>query len=227
MGVHSTIAQMGWVDGTLYLLNRVLERGSRGRVRIVKYCLVAQPIGRSDTRRMRPDTATVLRQVGPNDPLVARFPRPAAVIARRFADGAVCTVALVRDEFAGFIWTQRERYEEDEVRCTYQLAAPALSVWDFDVYVEPRFRAGRTMARLWSQVDDELAATGIRWSFSRISAFNRVSLAAHARLGIVPCGSVLFLCAGPLQLFCAARSPFLHLSRGACAAPCVMLRLPA
>ncbi len=227
MSLRTAFKQMGPVDGSLYLCARLMERLSGGRVRIVKYRLVAQPIGRSAGPAMRADPATLIHDIAPGDAMVAAFPRPPDIIQRRYAAGATCTAALVRGEFAGFIWLQRQRYEEDEVRCSFVLAAPAACVWDFDVYVEPRFRIGRTMARLWSHVDAEQAARGVRWSFSRISAFNPASLASHARLGIVDCGGALFIVAGPLQLSVLPRFPYLHVSASDRNAPVWRLLPPA
>lgn len=225
MSLSSTFGALGAHNGTLYLAGRALERLTGGFVRLHRYYLVAQPVPASEARPLRPDAATEIRRVTASDPLAARFPRPPEVIARRFGDGAQCTVALVRGEFAGFIWIQRERYDEDEVRCVYELAEPRSSAWDFDVYVEPRFRAGRTMARLWLHVNDELRREGVRWSFSRISAFNAGSLASHARLGIRVCGSLLFVSIGRCQLMVGGRRPWLHVGwRGA---PRVQLRPPA
>lgn len=227
MGVASIVKELGWRDAALYLAGRVLEAASARRLRIVKYYLVAQPIGRPDAKPMRADSATEIATVAADDPLALAFPRPAEIIARRYANGACCTAARLRGEFAGFIWTQRGRYEEDELRCSYVLERPELSVWDFDVYVEPRFRIGRTMARLWSHVDAELAATGVRWSFSRISAFNPGSRSSHARLGAVDCGSALFLLAGPLQLALLPAWPYVHLSANPARAPVLRLSPPA
>jgi GNAT superfamily N-acetyltransferase len=227
MSLRSVFKQMGRVDGSLYLGSRVLERFSGGRLRIVKYRLVAQPIGRAAGPALRADPATVMQDIPQGAALAAAFPRPPEIIARRYEAGATCTAALVRGEFAGFIWLQRGRYEEDEVRCSFVLETPAICVWDFDVYVEPRYRIGRTMARLWGHVDAEQAARGVRWSFSRISAFNPASLASHARLGIVDCGSALFFVAGPLQLSVLPRFPYLHLSAGDSSAPVWRLRPPA
>lgn len=226
MGFKTIWKEMGWRDGLLYGCARALEAVSGGRCRLVKYYLVAQPIGRGLHKPMRPDAATTLVQVPAGDPLEAMFPRAAAVLARRHAADARCTAAFVRGEFAGFIWIQRIEYAEDELRCTYVIDEPASGVWDYDVYVEPRFRVGRTMARLWAQVDGDLAATGVRWSFSRISAFNPASLSSHARLGAIRCTSAVFLCAGPLQLSWLPQAPFLHLSLHERQAPRVRLRPP-
>lgn len=226
MGIRSSFKEMGLRDGIWYACTRVLEALSGGHVRLIKYYLLAQPIGETGRKPMRPDAATTLRSVPAGDALETAFPRTPVVLAMRRKAGATCTAALVRGEFAGFIWIQRGRYEEDELRCTYVLEDPVRSVWDYDVYLEPKYRVGRTMARLWGHVDAELAANGVRWSFSRISAFNPASLAAHARLGTVRCDSALFLRIGPAQLSWLPQFPFLHLSFSDAQAPRVHLRLP-
>lgn len=227
MSIRSTFRQLGWRDGALYLLGQALRRISGDRVRIVKYWLTAQPIGHKDSLSLRPDAATQLLRVGRGDAWVSRFPRPPHVLESRWAAGAECTSAVVKGEFAGFIWIQRGRYEEDEVRCVYQLSDPVACVWDFDVHVEPRYRLGRTMARLWGHVDAGLATEGVRWSLSRISAFNAASLASHARLGIVTCGSVLFVCVGPWQFSWLPNAPYVHFSTGGSRVPVVRLDPPA
>lgn len=184
----------------LYLLHRALQAASGGRAAVVPYLLVAQPVGNAALAEVRPDPATVVQRIGPGHPLLLQGPRPAAVIAQRFADGAACYAATVKGEFAGMIWIARERYVEDEVRCTYEIADTATGVWDYDVYVVPRLRLGRTMGRLWRAVDEQLAAEGIRWTFSRINRFNAASVKSHQRLGATALSQVTFLVLGPLQL---------------------------
>lgn len=203
---------LGRLDGTLYLLDRLLGGISSGRMRVLRYAIVAQPVGRASATALRPDARTCIERLPAGHELAASFPRPPAVIAQRYRDGADCIGATVGGDFAGFIWWQRGRYEEDEVRCSYVLDDPARCVWDFDVYVEPRFRLGRTLARLWAAVDGELAADGVAWSFSRISTFNQASLAAHARMGTVERCRVLFVRIGRLQLSLLPGSPRLHVS---------------
>lgn len=190
----------------LYGLHRVLQRLSGGRAAVVPYLLVAQPVGNAALADVKPDPGTVVRRVGPDDPVTTEFPRPPDVVSARFAAGAECHVAFVKERFAGFIWIMRARYVEDELRCVYEITDPSAGVWDFDVYVEPRLRLGRTMARLWKEVDDKLAAEGIRWSFSRINRFNAASVRSHQRLGARTIGSACFVVLGPLQL-AVGRSP--------------------
>ncbi|WP_284615883.1 GNAT family N-acetyltransferase [Aquabacterium humicola] len=205
-------AKLGTTDAVLYLVDRALRAASGGRAWLVRYRIVAQPIGRAGAPRLRPDPSTELALAAPDSPLLRHFPRPAPVIQRRFDSGGHCMSAVVKGDFAGYIWWQHERYEEDEVRCSFVLASPGTCVWDYDVYVEPRYRLGRTMARLWQAVDDHLAAQGIAWTLSRIATFNPASLAAHARLGTETCATASFLVLGPVQLAFLGQAPFVHLS---------------
>ena len=226
MRIRSVFKQFGWIDGALYGISRVLEMASGHRLRLVKYYLVAQPIGARSASPVRQDASATIRRIERDDPLVAHLPRPQAIMSRRFDAGATCTALLMRGEFAGFIWLQSGCYEEDELRCTFVLQMQKVSVWDFDVYVEPKYRIGRAMARLWSHVDAELAAQGIQWSFSRISAFNSASLASHARLGAEVCGSAVFVLIGPLQLSWLPEFPYVHASFSELHRPVVRLRPP-
>lgn len=218
--------ELGTRELLLYALHRGLEAVSGGRARLVRYRFVAQPLGRPGGAVLRPDASTRLALEAADGPLVAQFPRPPAVIQARYRQGAHCLAATVKGEFAGYIWWQHQQYEEDEVRCLYVLAEPRHCVWDFDVYVVPRLRLGRTMARLWQAVDEHLAAQGVRWSLSRISTFNPGSLSSHARLGTVDCGSATFVVLGRLQLAVLDRAPWLHLSWRPDQRPVVTLPAP-
>lgn len=184
----------------LYVLHRVLQKASGGRAAVVPYLLVAQPVGNSALGSVKPDSATVVREARHDDALLPSFPRPTVINEQRFSDGARCHVASVKGDFAGHIWIARQCYREDEVRCTYLLADPERCVWDFDVYIEPRFRLGRTMARLWRGVDDALVAQGVQWSFSRINRFNLGSVRSHQRLGAREVGRISFVVLGPVQI---------------------------
>lgn len=223
--VRDSCAQLGPWNAVLYAASRALERISGGRARIVKYYIVAQPVQASVP--LRPDPKTVVRFTGPDDSVTSSFPRPRQVIERRYACGAQCLAATVGDQFAGFIWWQRERYDEDEVRCTYVLSHAERSVWDYDVYVEPRFRLGRTMARLWQTANQHLVHEGVVWSFSRISAFNPTSLSTHAKLGMRACHAATFCVFGRVQLAVFGVAPFVHVSLSPARRPVLRLAVPA
>ena len=196
------------------------------RVRLIKYLIVAQPVGTGALVTLRPDRYTEIVEALPGSELSRHFPRPKRVIQQRFESGAICHCAVVKNEFAGFIWFRANAYEEDEVRCTYVLQSPHSSVWDFDVYIDPRFRLSRTLARLWQAVDTQLKARGIQWTFSRISAFNAESLAAHAKLGTIECHSATFLLVGRLQLSLLPQRPYVHASLSTRRRPTLRLEPP-
>lgn len=201
--VRSSFQELGRRDGFLYLIDRALRTASGERARLVRYLLVAQPVPSVQRSRNNRAGRTSVREVHPTDPVVARFPRPAAVIARRFEQGARCYVAEVGDEFAGYLWLAHGGYEEDEVRCRYAFTDPATSVWDFDVYVVPEYRLGRTFARLWDAANHYLQECGVLWTFSRISAFNAASRSVHGRLGMRELHTITFLCLGRLEIRCS------------------------
>ncbi len=205
------VRELGACNAALYALDRLLAAASGGRAHVYKYHLVAQPVRADGVAALRTDAKLRIEEAGPNHPLRAHFPRPQHIIEQRFAQGARCLVANSSGSFAGYLWWQTGQYDEDEVRCLFVLADPKASVWDFDVYVEPRYRLGRTMARLWDEATRRLYAEGMRWSFSRISGFNAASIASHARLGLRPVCSAVFVVIGRWQLSLFSRRPFVHI----------------
>lgn len=210
-----------------YRVHRLLQRLTGGRAALHAYLFCAQPIGAGAFGAlMRSDPNTSVQAVSLDDPILADLPRPPEAMARRRAAGARCYVARVKGRFAGCIWIAHGRYDEDELRCTYLLPEQPRSVWDFDVYVDPAYRAGRTLARLWQAVDQDLAREGVRWSCSRISLYNPMSILTHDRLGARLLGTGWFLVLGPCQA--AWLDGRLHLGwRGAPGhTPALRLRLP-
>jgi hypothetical protein len=224
--ITDNVRQLGWTNGLLYLAHRALSALSGGRARIVRYYLVAQPVLERSPNNLRPSAGNPVTFVSPDDPLTASFPRPPGVIARRFANNDLCIAARSGERFAGFLWIARGRYAEDEVRCLYHLADARSSAWDYDVYVEPDFRIGRTFARLWDKANQYLRSEGVEWSFSRISAFNPGSLQAHGKLGIRVLFSASFLCLGPMQVMIAGYRPYVHVSLSARSGPTLQLSIP-
>jgi hypothetical protein len=222
--LRNTARELGWGLTLAYALHRLLQAAGIGRV--VPYAFVAQPVGAGAYAQLRDDPKTLVRHAAPGDPLEASFPRPREVNRARWASGARCHVCTVGGEFAGTIWIQRQRYEEDEVRCDYVIAQPDRCVWDFDVVVAPKYRLGRTMGRLWKAVDAELARDGVRWTLSRISLFNPASLRSHTRLGAVPVGWASFLVIGPMQLAISSAAPRVHVSLRGGTRPSYLIHAP-
>ncbi len=215
--VRATLHQLGWVCTSLYALARLLATLSGGRCDLFLYRLVAQPVTGASLCGGRGKAITV-RQAAELDALPAGFPRRAEVLVQRYRDGAECLVATRAGELLGFLWLTRRAYHEDEVRALFTLTSEAL-VWDFDLDIMPQHRIGLGFARLWDEANTVLRARGVRWSCSRISAFNRSSLGAHARLGTRHLGSAAFLCLGRWQWMLATCAPYFHLSRHAGAIP--------
>lgn len=222
LNIHLPLAirQLGWINACLYWLGRLLARLTAGRWTLHKYLFLAQPLGQQALcpGRGRDIEVRLLERLNQLDQLPPGYPRPAAVLAERYAQGAQSLAALRNGELAGFLWFLPGAYQEDEVRARYLLPA-ANAVWDFDVYVRPQDRLGWTFRRLWDETRLLLRARAMRWSCSRISAFNGASLRAHAALGTVRLGTATFLRCGRWQWMCASLPPYLHLSRGPAAFP--------
>ena len=217
---------LGWRDGALYTLSRMVEAISMRRCRIVKYYLVAQPVAAQPLVSVPPAPDFLIAQVDAHNPLVAQFPRPEAVIRGRYASGAVCFAASKQGRLVGFIWLKHGSYHEDEVRCVFVPLPTDTAIWDFDVYVDPAFRLSRAFLRLWDAAYAYLRAQGIVWTMSRISGFNADSLTSHARLGAVRLGQATFLCLGSWQLCLSRLTPGWHFSRRVSDAPNLQLRAP-
>lgn len=209
--ISGTIRQFGLLNGALYAFSKAVFLLTRGRVRFVRYYIIAQPIPPKGSKTLRASEKTFTGQVNGNDPIAASFPRPSSVIHKRFEDGNICIVAKAGEKFAGFLWLALDHYDENEVRCRFWVAPPECA-WDFDIYVEPEFRLGRTLARLWDAANSLLAERGVLWSYSQISSFNPDSLRAHARLGGKKVGSASFLCLGDVQITFATVKPHFHIS---------------
>lgn len=223
--VRLTFSQLGTSDALLYYLSRAMKQLSSGHVRILRYHIVAQPVAAATVLRAPTGSVGVL-QLLPGDPALSILPRAPALIEARFANGDVCLALFAKGQLAGFLWLAFCGYEEDEVRCRYELLDQRLA-WDYDVHVEPAFRMGRSLARLWESANGLLLRRGVCWSLSRISAFNPASLAAHARMGAWRMQSVTFACIGPLELAftTARRLPTISLKH--VGRPTLRLRAPA
>jgi hypothetical protein len=206
------LQQWGWFNLGLFMLNRFVATLSKGSLRIYRYHLVAQPIPTEALLPPRRGRNIEIRLIDEQDEVIGQFPRPAEAIEERFRQGAKCLVAFKDGKFLGFLWLLLGSYQEDEVRARYTPLPKELAAWDFDVYVEPGSRLGFTFLRLWDEANKFLTCHGILWSCSRISAFNTGSLSAHAHLGTLSLGSVIFFYAGRWQITLASISPYFHLS---------------
>lgn len=210
--VYQTLRELGWFNSSLYALNRFMVMVSKGRLRLYRYYLTAQPVAKTPLLSPGRGKKVEIRLINKQDSIAQQFPRPDTVIQARFEQGARCLAAFRQEQFIGFLWLLLGSYQEDEVRARFTPFPTGQAAWDFDVYVAPDFRFGLTFPRLWDEANRILSENGVRWSCSRISAFNAGSLASHARLGTLSLGSAIFFCAGRWQITLASIFPYFHLS---------------
>jgi hypothetical protein len=222
--LQQLVKQLGGVNAGLYLINRLTDTFSLG-LSFNKYYFVAQFL--SGDPLLPPGKGQSLRVVElPSDHISSHpCPRPAAVIADRYQQGAVCLAAYKNEEFAGCLWYAKSRYREDEVRCQYDLGSEQ-AAWDFDVYVEPKYRLSPVFLKLWDEASAKLVSEGCHWSLSRISAFNPMSLSSHRRMGAKPIGWAVFVCAGKVQVTISSIKPFMHFSISEKSFPTFQLQSP-
>lgn len=210
--LRRTLTELGPVNGFLYLLNRFLLRISNGRLRLIVYYLIAQPVPKRTLLPPHRGQNIQVRRIDAHDPEAAEFPRPHSVLQARYARQGLCLAAYKDGKFVGFLWLNLVPYHEDEVRCLFTPHPAGAAAWDYDVYIEPDHRLGLVFARLWDATYQLLREHNIAWSVSRISAFAPASLASHSRLGGMRIGVASFICAGPAQIMIASVAPYLHVS---------------
>jgi hypothetical protein len=202
------IRELGASTVLLYLLDRFLRRiSSRGGV--YYYHFVAQPLADKPRLPSTRGRAFKFRLLQNSEPILASLGRPPAVISERFVQGAQCLLATKNEALVGCIWFVRGGYAEDEVKVDYLLPQDDRCVWDFDVFVAESERLGFLFAKQWDAFDALLKPQGIRYTVSRINAFNQRSIASHRHLGAQDCGRALFLRLGPFQWMLSNQRPFI------------------
>jgi len=215
--------EFGLADGALYAADRVLRRISP-KLGLYVYELMVQPIG--GKALLPPNLAKNLSFVDivRGDPALDLMPARPEIKQARFDQGAICLGVYRKGNLIGFAWFCFRAYEEDEVRCTYQLAQPDCSVFDFDFYVFPEHRMGIGFLAVWHGANEYLRARGIRYTFSRLTRFNVASRRAHAHLGWKCVGRAIFLQAWKLELMLSSLAPFTFLSWSGTLRPKLRLR---
>lgn len=204
--------EFGFVDGAVYVVGRVLRGRATG---LYVYDLMAQPIGGHPL--LAPNRLKNMRfaPIGRGHPDIDRMPARDDIKAQRFEQGAECLGAYRNEVLIGFVWFSTPVYEEDEVRCTFQLVQPERSVFDFDMYVFPEYRMGTAFMAVWHGANALLHERGVAYTFSRVSRFNAGSRRAHMQLGAVRIGVASFLKLWRLEAMVASVAPWIALSWGA------------
>lgn len=204
------LREQGASIGFLYLLDRLIRRIDRN-CGLYYYFFVAQPLGEKPRLPASRGRAYLFQLLQAPDPILEALGRPPAVIRERFIQGAQCLTAVKNEVLVGCIWFVRKCYAEDEVRVDYFLPQDGSCVWDFDVFVSEPERLGFLFAKQWDIFDALLKPQGIRYTVSRIDAFNQRSIASHRSLGAQDCGRALFLRLGRLQWMLSSQRPFISL----------------
>jgi GNAT superfamily N-acetyltransferase len=223
--LRDTVATLGFANALCTWIDNRLNRVSRGRVRLMRYLFLVQPLSPEPRVAARNAARIPVRMMTAADVAGVAWPVPARVIERRLANGSVSFIAEIRGEFAGYLWIHCGPYEEDEVRCTFVPTPGDTTAWDFDVYVEPRFRTTRVFARLWDTASAHLRERGYLFTASRVAAYNVDSLRAHARLGGAQVGSAIFVTVFGLQLLIAGRTPFVRVTTPGMTTPSLPIRV--
>jgi hypothetical protein len=220
------IARLGWWTATLYVVARTLHRLCPF-FSIHKYYVVAQPVPQGKLLPESRGKAILIRPVDRDDALISELPRPGEELARRFAGGAVCFVAIRQDRIVGHLWVTRSAYREPVHRAEFAPRPLGRTAWDFDLWIHPDERLGLAFARLWDRCNSYLREQGVTWTCSRVSAFNPESLQAHARLGMKVMHSLLYFGAGRVEMLIADVAPFVALSFSPRTFPVIEVAAPA
>lgn len=208
------VRHMGWGGWLAYAIDRGLARVSAGRMRLTSLWFYAQPVQRIPTIEPRASDRIEVRIVAPGDIPESAFGRPPGAVAERFANGSICVAASKGAELAGFMWLEFDELRERLVRCDFVPAPHGRACWDFDFFVAPQFRLGRTFGRLWSHAKSYLAERGVETTLSWIAFDNAASQRAHERMGARRVGWALILTAWTLQVVATSRRPFVDVRVG-------------
>ena len=105
------------------------------------------------------------------------------MIKNRFNQKTRCLLAIQESQLLACAWFTEQQYQEDEVRCIFDFSSLSDHIWDYDVYVTPKYRVGRMFMRLWSHAEQYWQEQSFNASLSRINAFNINSVVSHEKLG--------------------------------------------
>lgn len=180
---RTDIRAMGPGGWALYLADRALDRISSGRMRLWSFRFYAQAVPPEPLLSSKGNTKLRIGAVSPDAIDPALFGRPPGAIAQRFQAGSVCVAALDGPCLAGFMWLHFGRLQERLLECDFEPLPAGQTCWDYDLEVAPRYRLGRTFARLWDEANRLLRDRGVAASVSWVTSWNRASQRAHERMG--------------------------------------------
>lgn len=209
-GIRDDIRAMGKLGWFLHAFDRALRKLTCNHARLWSFRFYAQPV--SGQRMLPPATGTkiVVRTLEPAEIDAEQFERPPGVIERRFEDGSVCIAALDRGSLAGFMWLHFGQLRERLLDCDFEAVPSGRSCWDYDFEIKPKYRLGRTFARLWDEAHQLLRDRGIEASVSWIAFSNQGSQRAHERMGARRVGWLIVFELRGIKLALSSIAPYLH-----------------
>ena len=208
---RSPFTEFGFAAGMLYVIDRCLS-GVSSQLRLFVYELMVQPIGEKPLLPSSMLRHLNSRQLDRTDAALHLIPAPPEVKNARFDQGAICLAVSYKADPLGFLWLCRDRYQEDEVRCTFVLSPAAQSVFDFDFYVLPKHRLGIGFAALWQAANQYLRERGVKYTYSRLTRFNTASRRAHEHLGWARVAPAVFLKIWFVEVLFTSIRPYLMVS---------------
>jgi hypothetical protein len=206
------LKRLGFIGSIAYYVPRVVSRISRGRCKIFPIAFYAQPVGTMRLVREEANTGVTVAPLSPTTLSEATFGRPEGVIAERFLSGQICIAAVKDTVLMGFIWISTGALKERLVRCEFEPFPIGAVAWDYDIYIVPRYRLGRTFARLWDGAREYMRQRGFKASVSWIELSNVGSIRAHLRIGARRVGWAVFVTAWDAQVTFCSVPPFFHWS---------------
>lgn len=209
--VKALVLELGFFNALAYKINQAVFAKFRHYV-FFHYKIVVQPVAPKPFLPARLGRSISVEQMRQMHAELAYLPVPEQVVQQRFAQQAICFLAKKSESVVGCIWVCENGYDEDEVRSRFIPHPSGQSVWDFDVYIAPEARSGIAFVRLWDEVNQYLRGRGVRYTVSRISAFNMQSSTSHARMGAKILGSIVYIRVFRLQLMLGQFAPWIHLS---------------
>ncbi len=209
--IKSAWREFGVGGGTIYLIDQALLRLGPS-TRLQYYELMVQPIPEEPLIPERFTRSLSYREIVEGDPQVERMPARDDIKAARFANGSLCLGTYKGEELIGYMWFAFERYDEDEVRCIFELNPAREAVFDYDFYLFPKHRMGLGFISMWDGANRFLRERGVRYTYSRLTRFNVASRKAHDHLGWKRLGRAVFLKLWGLELMVSDVRPRVHLS---------------
>ena len=210
--IKNNINELGLPVTICYSIHRLLSKLS-SKSGVYLYHLYEQPFNHKNTQSVKPNSLYFCW----SEEFTAEhllLPRPVDVLKERFNQNSKCLMVKNKEDFAGCIWFGLNNYIEDEVKCVFCFDSEQQYVWDYDVFIEPKYRMSRVFFKMWSYAESALVSQGYRATLSRISAYNIRSINSHIRLGAQDIGWACFLNIFGMQLMVSKFKPFVHLSFG-------------